>query len=162
MSVVVPSSQDGPTALFATLLFAFIPLLDTVLVLISRGLAGKPLLRGGTDHISHRMHRLGLSPAQTGLTLLALTGTVSLMGALLVCRLLSPVTALYGVLPAAVVLVVLLRKAPAYVTRAEDDRTVGAAQLKRVNEPGTAHMVVALPSVPFASETGTSAPGRDW
>ena len=35
---------------------------DVVLVLLSRRLAGRPLLRGGPDHLAHRLRRLGLTP----------------------------------------------------------------------------------------------------
>ncbi|MEU5752143.1 MraY family glycosyltransferase [Streptomyces sp. NPDC047829] len=35
---------------------------DAVLVLLSRRLAGRPLLRGGPDHLAHRLRRLGLTP----------------------------------------------------------------------------------------------------
>lgn len=35
---------------------------DAALVLLSRRLAGRPLLRGGPDHLAHRLRRLGLTP----------------------------------------------------------------------------------------------------
>ncbi|MFE0254299.1 MraY family glycosyltransferase [Streptomyces sp. NPDC059010] len=35
---------------------------DLLLVALSRRLAGRPLLRGGPDHLAHRMRRLGLTP----------------------------------------------------------------------------------------------------
>ncbi|WP_327695859.1 MraY family glycosyltransferase [Streptomyces sp. NBC_00459] len=35
---------------------------DAVLVVVSRRLAGRPLLRGGPDHLAHRLRRLGLTP----------------------------------------------------------------------------------------------------
>jgi UDP-GlcNAc:undecaprenyl-phosphate GlcNAc-1-phosphate transferase len=35
---------------------------DAVLVLLSRRLAGRALLRGGPDHLAHRLRRLGLTP----------------------------------------------------------------------------------------------------
>jgi UDP-GlcNAc:undecaprenyl-phosphate GlcNAc-1-phosphate transferase len=35
---------------------------DVVLVLLSRRLAGRPLLRGAPDHLAHRLRRLGLTP----------------------------------------------------------------------------------------------------
>ncbi|MDQ0908979.1 UDP-GlcNAc:undecaprenyl-phosphate GlcNAc-1-phosphate transferase [Streptomyces canus] len=36
---------------------------DVLLVLLSRRLAGRPLLRGGPDHLAHRLRRLGLTPS---------------------------------------------------------------------------------------------------
>ncbi|MFJ1972498.1 MraY family glycosyltransferase [Streptomyces sp. NPDC087903] len=38
---------------------------DVVLVLLSRRLAGRPLLRSGPDHLAHRLRRLGLTPQGT-------------------------------------------------------------------------------------------------
>jgi UDP-GlcNAc:undecaprenyl-phosphate GlcNAc-1-phosphate transferase len=38
---------------------------DAVLVLLSRRLAGRALLRGGPDHLAHRLRRLGLTPQGT-------------------------------------------------------------------------------------------------
>lgn len=35
---------------------------DVLLVVLSRRLAGRPLLRGGPDHLAHRLRRLGLTP----------------------------------------------------------------------------------------------------
>jgi len=53
------------------LLFA-VPLADVATVTISRRRRGRPILRGGTDHLSHRLCRLGMSvPAAVGLLVLA-------------------------------------------------------------------------------------------
>ncbi|AZQ36318.1 undecaprenyl/decaprenyl-phosphate alpha-N-acetylglucosaminyl 1-phosphate transferase [Streptomyces cyaneochromogenes] len=41
---------------------------DVLLVALSRRLAGRPLLRGGPDHLAHRLRRLGLTPQ--GVTIL--------------------------------------------------------------------------------------------
>ncbi|MER5216568.1 MraY family glycosyltransferase [Streptomyces sp. NPDC002838] len=41
---------------------------DVVLVVLSRRLAGRPLLRRGPDHLAHRLRRLGLTPQ--GVTIL--------------------------------------------------------------------------------------------
>lgn len=38
-----------------------VPVADAVLVLLSRRLAGRPLSRGGPDHLAHRLRRLGLT-----------------------------------------------------------------------------------------------------
>ncbi|WP_411576021.1 MraY family glycosyltransferase [Streptomyces mutabilis] len=48
---------------------------DAVLVLLSRRVAGRPLLRGGPDHLAHRLRRLGLTPQ----------GAVVLLGAASFC-----------------------------------------------------------------------------
>ncbi|WP_345598277.1 MraY family glycosyltransferase, partial [Streptomyces marokkonensis] len=51
---------------------------DAVLVLLSRRLAGRPLLRGGPDHLAHRLRRLGLTPQGAVLVL----GVASFFGVL--------------------------------------------------------------------------------
>jgi UDP-GlcNAc:undecaprenyl-phosphate GlcNAc-1-phosphate transferase len=95
-------------------------------VVVSRRLAGRPWHVGGTDHTSHRLRRLGLSPV---LTVAALTGGVALTagGGVLVLR---------GVVPAAsglaagcvagVVVVVALLRVPVYE---------GEARARRVRLP---------------------------
>ncbi|GAA3225393.1 hypothetical protein GCM10020256_35000 [Streptomyces thermocoprophilus] len=47
----------------AGVLFALtaLPVADVVLVAVSRRRAGRPLLRGGPDHLAHRLRRLGLT-----------------------------------------------------------------------------------------------------
>ncbi|MBK3577053.1 undecaprenyl/decaprenyl-phosphate alpha-N-acetylglucosaminyl 1-phosphate transferase [Streptomyces sp. MBT65] len=50
---------DGAGVLFALTAVASA---DAVLVLLSRRLAGRALLRGGPDHLAHRLRKLGLTP----------------------------------------------------------------------------------------------------
>ncbi|MFI8947569.1 MraY family glycosyltransferase [Streptomyces sp. NPDC053750] len=51
---------------------------DAVLVLLSRRLAGRPLRRGGPDHLAHRLRRLGLAPQGA----VVVIGVVSFCGVL--------------------------------------------------------------------------------
>jgi UDP-GlcNAc:undecaprenyl-phosphate GlcNAc-1-phosphate transferase len=44
------------------LLVLAVPLFDMLLVVVSRSRSGRPVFRGGTDHSSHRLVALGLSP----------------------------------------------------------------------------------------------------
>ncbi|MFD5567876.1 MraY family glycosyltransferase [Streptomyces cadmiisoli] len=55
----------------AGVLFAFsaVASADVVLVLVARRLAGRPVARGGPDHLAHRLQRLGLSPQGAALLL---------------------------------------------------------------------------------------------
>jgi UDP-N-acetylmuramyl pentapeptide phosphotransferase/UDP-N-acetylglucosamine-1-phosphate transferase len=39
-----------------------VPATDTSVAVLSRFLAGRPIVKGGVDHVSHRLVRLGLSP----------------------------------------------------------------------------------------------------
>jgi len=58
-------------ALALLLIFA-VPLADVATVTISRKRRGRPILRGGTDHLSHRLCRNGMSvPGAVGLLVLA-------------------------------------------------------------------------------------------
>ncbi|MFH1888950.1 MAG: hypothetical protein ABH806_02535 [Candidatus Omnitrophota bacterium] len=55
--------------LFATILIPVfilsVPIFDTIFVMIMRRLSGKKIFEGGTDHTSHRLIALGLSPRKT-------------------------------------------------------------------------------------------------
>jgi UDP-GlcNAc:undecaprenyl-phosphate GlcNAc-1-phosphate transferase len=55
---------------------------DVLLVAVSRGLAGRPLLRGGPDHLAHRLRRLGLTPPAVTLVLGILAFSGVLVGVL--------------------------------------------------------------------------------
>ncbi|MYR46170.1 undecaprenyl/decaprenyl-phosphate alpha-N-acetylglucosaminyl 1-phosphate transferase [Streptomyces sp. SID5910] len=62
-SAVFTRAGQAPGA-GAGVLFALTALVsaDAVLVLLSRRLAGRPPLRGGPDHLAHRLRRLGVTP----------------------------------------------------------------------------------------------------
>jgi UDP-GlcNAc:undecaprenyl-phosphate GlcNAc-1-phosphate transferase len=51
------------------LLVTFVATVDTALVLIDRRRIGRPWHSGGTDHVSHRLRRLGLSAGRVALVL---------------------------------------------------------------------------------------------
>jgi UDP-GlcNAc:undecaprenyl-phosphate GlcNAc-1-phosphate transferase len=54
-----------------------IPLFDTAFVSFTRAQTGRPISKGGRDHISHRMVLLGYSEKRTVLTLMAWSGGIS-------------------------------------------------------------------------------------
>jgi UDP-GlcNAc:undecaprenyl-phosphate GlcNAc-1-phosphate transferase len=61
-------------SLFPTVLFLFLPLLDTVIVIFRRLLERRnPISSPGTDHIHHRLLARGLSPGRTVVLLLTIT-----------------------------------------------------------------------------------------
>jgi UDP-GlcNAc:undecaprenyl-phosphate GlcNAc-1-phosphate transferase len=69
------------TRIIVPLLIGAVPLFDMALVVVSRWRAGRPLSRGGTDHFSHRLIRLGLNQRQVALATYAaggLTGGLAL------------------------------------------------------------------------------------
>ncbi|OGF99931.1 MAG: hypothetical protein A2Z86_11330 [Candidatus Glassbacteria bacterium GWA2_58_10] len=58
---------SGPLklSLAIPLLVLIYPIFDTVLVMVTRFMRGRPISLGGKDHSSHRLVRLGLQPADT-------------------------------------------------------------------------------------------------
>ncbi|MFJ8108911.1 MraY family glycosyltransferase [Streptomyces sp. NPDC096132] len=63
-TAAVTARAGGDEAEGAGVLFALtaVAAADAVLVAVARRLAGRPLLRGGPDHLAHRLRRLGLTP----------------------------------------------------------------------------------------------------
>lgn len=61
-----------------------VPIFDTVLVTVTRALAGLPVSLGGKDHSSHRLRNMGFSPRQVALIIYLLSGTLGLCGLWLV------------------------------------------------------------------------------
>ncbi|MFJ9631551.1 MraY family glycosyltransferase [Streptomyces sp. NPDC091280] len=84
-SAAVVTRAGHGLASTAGVLFALTALAsaDAVLVLLSRRLAGRALLRGGPDHLAHRLRKLGLTP-QGAVVLLGLGGFSGVLVAVLV------------------------------------------------------------------------------
>ncbi|MFC6086332.1 MraY family glycosyltransferase [Sphaerisporangium aureirubrum] len=85
---------DGPALTAAGLLLpAFVATVDTGVVVVARRRAGRPVLSGGRDHLSHRLRRLGLSTRATALTLAACAALTGVIGLLVTLRVISPIAA---------------------------------------------------------------------
>ncbi|WP_353943408.1 MraY family glycosyltransferase [Streptomyces sp. HUAS MG91] len=95
-----------PAVLFAVTAVATT---DTVLVMVSRRRAGRGLLRGGTDHIAHRLRRLGLTARGVAVVLGAATALTTVTGVLPHGGALGAAVAWWPVVAAAVAVVLLLR-----------------------------------------------------
>ncbi|MFR0358527.1 MraY family glycosyltransferase [Streptomyces sediminimaris] len=90
---------------------------DVLLVVLSRRLAGRPVTRGGPDHIAHRLRRLGLTPQGA----IVLPGIGAFAGVLVGVLTHIGWTARSGVFwvgAGALVVVLLLLRVPVYVRRA--------------------------------------------
>ncbi|WP_214412882.1 glycosyltransferase family 4 protein [Sphaerisporangium fuscum] len=111
-STALLTASRGTDAIIASLLLpTFVATVDTGVVLLSRARAGRPLLRGGTDHLSHRLHSFGFS---VRLSALALAGAACLSGALNLAMALhftSPLVTTVATVTAAIVLIAVLQKA---------------------------------------------------
>ncbi len=75
LSVAGPAAavRNVVTTLLVPLLILSVPIFDTALVTVMRLWGGRPLLRGGTDHPSHRLVALGLSERRAVLNLYVLS-----------------------------------------------------------------------------------------
>jgi UDP-GlcNAc:undecaprenyl-phosphate/decaprenyl-phosphate GlcNAc-1-phosphate transferase len=73
--LATPAGAGGTAiAVVAPLLILALPILDTSLVIIVRLVEGRPIWKGGTDHISHRLVYVGLSEKEAVAALLGLSG----------------------------------------------------------------------------------------
>jgi UDP-GlcNAc:undecaprenyl-phosphate GlcNAc-1-phosphate transferase len=158
MSVLVPSYQGGVRSVVGTALFAFVPAVDTSVVVISRRRAGRPLLLGGTDHVAHRLRRLGLSVGQVGLALLAASGGVSFAGVLVTCRTLPAVPTLVAVILAALISVAVMLRIPAYEQGTAQDHTIPVPKLTRHAPHTDLSSANAFASLPIHSGTRPPQP----
>ncbi|MFF5109303.1 glycosyltransferase family 4 protein [Streptosporangium sp. NPDC000509] len=99
-----------PDAMIAGLFLpTFMATVDTCVVFLSRLLANRPPLRGGTDHVSHRLRRMGLGTRAVAATLGAITAFTGALCLTTVSGLLSPLVAMVAAGAIAVTLVSLLR-----------------------------------------------------
>lgn len=110
--VFAPAAHHASIA--GPLMVTFVATLDTCVVLVSRHRAGRPLMLGGTDHVSHRLRRLGLSTWQVALTL-STAAALSCLAAIPVVRGWVPAPVPIAVAAAlGAALVWLLQKVPVY------------------------------------------------
>src|SRR4029077_17414150 len=65
----IPTSASLVSVLFVPLAIVAVPLVDTMLVTVTRILAGRPISHGGLDHSTYRLIALGLNENQVALLL---------------------------------------------------------------------------------------------
>jgi UDP-GlcNAc:undecaprenyl-phosphate/decaprenyl-phosphate GlcNAc-1-phosphate transferase len=104
-------------------LVVFLAIVDTTLVVISRRRHGRSFFQGGTDHVAHRLRRIGLGANATPGVLGLLAATAGTLAVLVSAGQVPGLAALAGTAVTAAVLVSLLLLVPAY--------------------PATAHTVIA-------------------
>ncbi|MDF3297624.1 glycosyltransferase family 4 protein [Streptomyces tropicalis] len=114
--VVVHDDVQGLSGPAGLLLVGLVPTVDTTLVMLSRYLESRPLMQGGTDHIAHRLRRLGMTVHQVvrSLNVLAVAGCVAAM--LVAHGFLAPGTALDAACVVGVGAVLLLLGVPSGAT----------------------------------------------
>lgn len=98
--------QSGTVRAAVPLLILGVPIFDTILVIIARIRAGRPIYKGGTDHSSHRMTHAGLTGRRVALIVYAIQIVLSAI-ALMLMLASSPV-ALASLAAVAVIGIVLM------------------------------------------------------
>ncbi|MFF0597234.1 MraY family glycosyltransferase [Streptomyces antibioticus] len=106
---------------------------DAVLVVVARRLAGRPLLRGGPDHLAHRLRRLGITPQGVTVLLGAAAFSAVLVGTLVHSGWAGPY-AVWWVAGGVLAAVLGLLRVPAHARAREEKGTAHA----RAREKGTA------------------------
>ena len=105
-------STGHVSGLVAVVFLAGPALFDTVLVVVSRTRSGRNIFSGGTDHTSHRLMRMGLTPRSVAAILALVAGLSGAFGVLVGRGTLAPWVVLPSALIAAVLLGLLLTEPP--------------------------------------------------
>ncbi|KDN75057.1 hypothetical protein DF19_26230 [Streptomyces olindensis] len=92
--LVLHRGADGLAGPVALLLATLIPTVDTTLVMTSRYRESRPLLQGGTDHMTHRLRRMGMTVQQVVRVLCVVAALGCLCGALVTHGAVAPGVAL--------------------------------------------------------------------
>ncbi|GIH71412.1 glycosyltransferase family 4 protein [Sphaerimonospora thailandensis] len=108
------TGRDTGTAIAGLLLPTFVATVDTGVVVLSRRRAGLPIMQGGTDHLSHRLCRLGLSRSLAALALAALAATTGMLHLVMTLRWISSLTASLIGLGSACILIGLPQRVRVY------------------------------------------------
>jgi len=129
--VTSPSAVSGSlvSVLLVPLTIVAVPVLDTVLVTVTRTLSGRAISQGGRDHSTHRLVALGLSERQVALLLYGVAGIGGVV-ALVLMRLDRGLALLIGT-----AFLVALCLLAAYLSR---------LQVRHSNEPRGSHGVTVL------------------
>ncbi|WP_329119667.1 MraY family glycosyltransferase [Streptomyces sp. NBC_01465] len=125
-AVAVHAGSTPAQAAGGLLTLTLVVTADTALVVASRRRAGRPLLHGGTDHIAHRLRRLGLT-AQGAAVALGLAAAAATGAGILIHRGWLPPSAALVFAVAALLAVVRLLKVRVYGTVRATARTRTAA-----------------------------------
>ncbi|MFC4531701.1 glycosyltransferase family 4 protein [Sphaerisporangium dianthi] len=113
-SVAVGTGQAAGPTVAGLLLWTFVAVVDTGVVLVSRIRAGRSPLSGGTDHVSHRLRRMGLGARAVPTALGAIAAVPGALCLAIAVGWIPPIAAAIVAGGAAVVLIALLQGAHAY------------------------------------------------
>ncbi|WP_371784564.1 glycosyltransferase family 4 protein [Streptosporangium subroseum] len=102
------------TTIAGLLLPTFVATVDTGVVFLSRMLAGRSPLAGGTDHVSHRLRRIGLGPQMVATALGLITATAGALCLAMAMRWIPPLPTAIVTVGTALVLIGLLQGVDVY------------------------------------------------
>lgn len=165
--MVLHRGADGLSVPVVLLLLTLIPTVDTALVMTSRYRESRPLLQGGTDHMTHRLRRMGMTVQQVVRALCFVAALGCLCGGLVTHGAVAPGVALVTAVLVGVVAVRLLLKVPsegglaphAGVRVGTPGRTARTAlPLRRSGTPGRRAWPRELPHTREAGKTGAMSP----
>jgi UDP-GlcNAc:undecaprenyl-phosphate GlcNAc-1-phosphate transferase len=97
-AVTLHNGNDTPSGYTSVLLITLVVTADTGLVMVARRREGRPVLQGGSDHIAHRLRRLGLTVRQVAFVI----------GGFATVTCLTAVLVIFGVVPQNAVLIVVV------------------------------------------------------
>jgi UDP-GlcNAc:undecaprenyl-phosphate/decaprenyl-phosphate GlcNAc-1-phosphate transferase len=98
----------------ALLQLAFVAVVDTCTVLVSRWRAGRRWTQGGADHIAHRLQAAGLSIPKAALTLSTTAAVMCIFGVIVIDGIVPAADALAGTAAAGIALIVLAQRVKVY------------------------------------------------
>ncbi|MDN3358951.1 MraY family glycosyltransferase [Actinomadura sp. DC4] len=118
-ALLVCAGSRDETIVAAPLMVTFVATVDTCVVLVARHRANRPLMLGGTDHVSHRLRRLGLSTWQVAAVLSATAALTCLAAVPVICGWVPALIPLACTAGAGALFVWLLQKVPVYTPHDE-------------------------------------------
>jgi UDP-GlcNAc:undecaprenyl-phosphate GlcNAc-1-phosphate transferase len=150
-----PSAQGGShLAVLAPVFITAIPLFDTAVVMCKRWAAGKPLMVGDRNHISHRLERLGFSPAMRLAVVVSLQIALA-CGALLLRLSGDPLVAAVVVGQAAAILfAVVMLETMREKNGQSSDKYVKSAAASAALEPAAPAAATPAPAAPADARGG--------
>ncbi|MGW4665047.1 glycosyltransferase family 4 protein [Streptosporangium sandarakinum] len=113
-SALLVTGKGTGAVITGLLLSTFVATVDTGVVLLSRQLAGRPLLQGGNDHMSHRLRRIGLGTRATAAVLALMAALTGVLGLATALNWISPLTVAVAAVGAVLILIGLPQRVRVY------------------------------------------------
>jgi len=126
-AVLLVTGQEPATMIAGLILPTFVAIVDTGVVFLSRLRAGRSPLLGGTDHVSHRLHRLGLPARAVAAGLGLIAAVLGGFHVAITLRWLPPLATAMVAVGTAVVLVILLQGVSVYTST---DRAKSSSKIR--------------------------------